>query len=428
MKMLTVRQIVALWFFSKFARYCYKWTTGYFQDREPLFDFAPISGDVKTLFNEDGSFRLCNRTDMEFLLQPVQECAKNQIVMIVMSSPSAAEFRTKFRLDHAGRSILRILFIVGETNEPILQKDLELEASEHDDILQINSQEGYRSVAVKALSGFVWVSQRCNAARYVVKTDLNTKINLDFVLRALDRPVSKRRDPLRVECPHPLRFHEVIRPTPNPKSITGKWALSKQQMRHDVLPSFCSGWFYALSPQSALALAEASVSVPWDDAFKLSGIADIFITGVLRQSVENMGVHSMLNWWQRRFYEGFVIKCPFMLFNAVTLFNPVVTSKVSADGVSYVNSPSYYCCIMIEVVLQRLDTIASYVTKQEYMSLGLWDVCSRDNLDMYRVLKLFVSLLAAFVVLLVLVSNVAATFLSWLRRFELLAWNKQRTD
>ena len=225
---------------------------------------------------------------------------------MVLSNPRDVDARTQFRSDHNTSSIssswgnhnsicIRILFVLGEDHTVDADTDtghgqhqhqqqplLELEARRHQDILQLNHPEDYRAIVFKVLGGFLWVSQYCRTARHIVKTDSNAKLDLDYIVRALLLPggsnpqqqqqqqqLDHEKETLRVECPFPFRLGKVNRPTPHhPHSITGKWAVSAQQFPQNICPDYCPGWMYSITAAAALALVEASTTVPWDVAWR----------------------------------------------------------------------------------------------------------------------------------------------------------------
>lgn len=425
-----IRQVVVICCIIKFVWHGNRWATGQLEEPEPVFDTVIPSrttgGEAHQLlsFNEeDGTFHLCNRTDVKFRIQPQHhDVATSVVVVTVLSGPNDVERRAQFRRIHAQQgqerrknaTNMRIVFVLGESSHPDVQTQLEHEAQEYDDILQMNHQDEYRSIYFKVLGGFVWVTRYCRAARYILKTDLGTVMNLDFLSQALNRSLSQlQTNDLRIECAFPTRLAPVVRPTPymNPNSIAGKWALSKEEMDQDVFPNYCTGFLYGVTSQAALALVEASVSVPWEHAASLAVMEDAFITGFLRQSIENMELRSMLNWWQRKVYEGLVIKCPFMAGISNMFLNPSVKEKRSSEGVSYINSPSYFFCSCIESLLRGVDSVI-----EGYWTAPVWKVCARDNnMALFPILAVFLVLSVLVAAMLILLCNTLVALLSWMR-------------
>ena len=458
-----LRQVLVLGCLFKLIRHTSKWVSGRLEEPEPVFDTVIPTRTADALLvhsnnnhNEDGAtFHLCNRTDVQFRIQPQilhnTAAAAADVVVLVLSGPHDVERRAQFRQTHVPQSSqrhnnhrMRIVFVLGETtsSHPAdVQAQLELESRKHNDLLQLNHPDEYRSIYFKVLAGFVWVTRYCREAQYILKTDLGTVINLDFLSRAIDRSLSQQRNDLRIECAFPTRLVRVVRPTPymNPNSIAGKWALSKEEMEQDVFPNYCTGFLYGVTSQAALALAEASVSVPWEQAASLSILEDAFITGFLRQSVENIEIHSMLNWWQRKLYEGLIVQCPFMTGVTTIFLNPAVKQKLSSEGVPYIQSPSYFFCALIERLLRTVDSVT-----EGYGTASLWNVCARDNLALSRIVVVFLVLSVLVSALLLLLCNTLVALLSWMRQvvtnvisgrrgshLVLLApilWTKHRTD
>ena len=156
--------------------------------------------------------------------------------------------------------------------------------------------------------------------------------------------------------------------------------------------------------------------------------------------------------WQKKLYEGVLVKCPVLTLFALVFWNPVVKSKRSLEGISYVRSPSFFLCALIETLLQIVDDTVMVsspegTSRLTSLTTPLWDVCSRDNstLDWTRIVVVILFLIVIGAALLVLILNAVTVafplglrwlvWKAWLRKadknilLQLPVWStKLRTD
>ena len=65
----------------------------------------------------------------------------------------------------------RLVFMLGSTSNTSLQREIELENLNTRDIVQGNFLDTYRNLTYKSVMGHLWVSEFCQNADYVVKSD-----------------------------------------------------------------------------------------------------------------------------------------------------------------------------------------------------------------------------------------------------------------
>ena len=70
------------------------------------------------------------------------------------------------------------MFLLGETRKQRDQDLLEIENKEHGDLVQGTFMDTYRNLTYKNIMGKLWISQFCNQAEFVIKTDDDTYIDL----------------------------------------------------------------------------------------------------------------------------------------------------------------------------------------------------------------------------------------------------------
>ena len=93
----------------------------------------------------------------------------------------------------------RLVFLLGATDDTKLQNSISEESSAHGDIVQGEFLDTYHNLSYKAIMGNLWVSEFCEQAEFVVKTDDDMFVDL-FEVYALTRKYLKSTNYVRNRC------------------------------------------------------------------------------------------------------------------------------------------------------------------------------------------------------------------------------------
>ena len=74
--------------------------------------------------------------------------------------------------------VTKLVFLLGRPEDDEKQAMLEEESSMHGDIIQGDFLDTYHNLSYKAIMGNLWVSEFCDQAEFVVKTDDDMFIDL----------------------------------------------------------------------------------------------------------------------------------------------------------------------------------------------------------------------------------------------------------
>ena len=113
------------------------------------------------------------------------------VVVLILSAPGDSEGREHIRHSWAGATRtntapnIRYLFLLGRANSSREQRRIDSEQAAHNDILQKNIPEGYLLMAVKTVMGLEWTKTMCSRARYILKTDIDSFINVAALMSAI---------------------------------------------------------------------------------------------------------------------------------------------------------------------------------------------------------------------------------------------------
>ena len=126
------------------------------------------------------------------------------------------------------------------------------------------------------MTGLRWATQFCPSAKYILKCDLDTFINLPLLTRFLPIIKGKVRQ-FMIGHGHEKQLPPVLR--------EGKWAVSDHLYPFDYFPPYLIGHSYAMTSDIVKHLLSVSDFIP------LIPAEDAFITGVLARIIRVPRLH-----------------------------------------------------------------------------------------------------------------------------------------
>lgn len=345
---------------------------------KPRVEPVTVTHRLETLYEEQTDhFKVLDRDNVTFILRPHRQCGREhgtRYLFIVLTAPKNVEKRDRLRRSlERNNSDTFILFLLGQTYSQEQQEQLQAENLLHGDLVQISVTDHYTTLAYKTITGFVWANRFCASVRYIVKID----DDIEFDFPHLDSLVTNKygnmtKVPDIIECPSVMRNMRPWRQS-HPKSIMGKWSISKDDMPRRVFPSFCPGWLYLTTPRVGLALAEVGV-LRNKNLVNKSKLDDIFVTGFIREHLPNIALRQLSDGPVGSTWNDFFSHCPFLGITKNIFFNEVVTEKGSG-GVSYIKGQKLFWCAFLEYfILENLEYVLPRAAEYTH---PLWAVCAR---------------------------------------------------
>ncbi|XP_066499662.1 beta-1,3-galactosyltransferase 4 [Hoplias malabaricus] len=200
----------------------------------------------------------------EYLLMPsplVCQRAKPYLMTLVTSAPDNQKARQAIRDTWGGEVQVRghrvmTLFMVGQTSDPGLAKQLVEEARERGDLVQGRFMDSYANLTLKTLSMLAWARRFCPQARFLAKVDDDVMFNPSALLRYLTSNWGGSEN----ELPELYigRVHMRVAPDRNPAS---KHFMSEDLFGGSVFPDYCSGTAYVLSRPAVLKVSLAATAL-----------------------------------------------------------------------------------------------------------------------------------------------------------------------
>ncbi|CAF3333629.1 unnamed protein product [Rotaria socialis] len=223
--------------------------------------------------------------NFDYILEPGDDvCSTPEPLLLIVYVHSAIENRHRresIRSTWASRAMfgkhIRVLFMVGSSQNRELMKQAQFEFDTYRDIVQQTFIDAYRNLTYKGIMALNWISRHCNRTSYVLKTDDDMLINMFSILNHL----------YTLTHVYPMEaWHSTIaclvwtrmRVTRDP---TSKWFVSSTEYPYEHFAPYCSGSAYFITQDLIRPLFQASRSMPffWID--------DYYITGLLPQAIRS---------------------------------------------------------------------------------------------------------------------------------------------
>ena len=163
---------------------------------------------------------------------------------------------------------IRYVFILGKGKTDVKQNQIENEHLKHKDIVQLDFHDSYDTLTIKSILSFKWTLFECQVAKFILKTDDDTYINI----KGLQFTVIKYSKHLKLRgigglC---MQNQKPIRDTDS------KWYVPNSMYPKTTYPTYCSGSAYI----TGYDIMKQIVSVSQDTPF--FPMEDVYIGLVLQ--------------------------------------------------------------------------------------------------------------------------------------------------
>lgn len=190
--------------------------------------------------------------------------------------------------------VTKLAFLLGRPEDSQKQEKLQEENKKHRDMVQGDFLDTYHNLSYKAIMGNLWVSEFCDQAEFVVKTDDDMFIDLYEVYYLTRKYLTsshytKNRFLL---CP-------VWRGLPILRDPNSKWYASYEEVPkvgeegEESYPTGCSGWLWITSPGTSQAISEAAQVV------RFFWIDDVWVSGFIAEHLKIQHQDCIQYWTMR---------------------------------------------------------------------------------------------------------------------------------
>ena len=231
---------------------------------------------------------LINITNFQFIINnDICNMTTISLVVIIHSAPQNIKARDIIRESWGVPNMLnvvtRLVFLLGAPQDKEVQKQLEAENTAHKDLVQGQFSDTYANLSYKNIMGKLWVSEYCEQAEFVVKTDDDMYVDLYEVYSITRRYINTT---------HYQRNRFLLCPVwrgglPIMRDPTSKWYVSfkdipkdeKAKEGEEFYPTSCAGWLYVTTPGTAMRLAAVAQTA------RFFWIDDVWVTGYLAREL-----------------------------------------------------------------------------------------------------------------------------------------------
>ena len=207
-------------------------------------------------------------------------------VVAIHSTPDQSERRKVLRETWANislfrQNVFRTFFVMGRANSA-WQNGIQAEFDQYHDIVQGDFVDVFHNATLKGLLALHYVVQYCSAAKYFIKANDDTFLNIFSMMQLFE--ASKRHQHTAVCAVWKENTMPILR---DPKECM-QWCVAADELPGRThFPQYCAGLAFALSRELVSALYSVSLSTPY------FWIDDVYITGLLMQEVSRLlpGIH-----------------------------------------------------------------------------------------------------------------------------------------
>lgn len=224
---------------------------------------------------------LLNITNFRFILNHPNKCNElKNIFMLIFVHSGINNFakretirRTWGNMDNFRHNYnsIRLIFLVGQTNDLNLTSAIENENEHYGDIVQGNFVDSYRNMTYKHIMGLKWVSYFCPNVPYIFKADDDIFVDLFQLIYYLKGSFGG--------SPHNLIACYLNKGAWAKRSYRNKWRVSYKEYSNNYYPQYCSGWVIIMSRDVAAHLYSISRNRTY------FWIDDVFVSGILAQDL-----------------------------------------------------------------------------------------------------------------------------------------------
>ena len=180
----------------------------------------------------------------EYATSPVNICDSSEILVLayVFISVKSIEKRSIIRRTWANKTLfkqLKVVFILGLSDNENLNKLVKTENEIHNDIIQSNFIDSYRNLSFKSITAWKWISENCKKAKFILKIDDDVMAHTFNLLKYIN--YINQENLVKTFYCNPWYNSPVIR------DETSKFYVSYLEYDQEVFSTYCSGIAYIMT-------------------------------------------------------------------------------------------------------------------------------------------------------------------------------------
>lgn len=292
-------------------------------------DNQPVEyNDESSVTLKPGLLELINATEInfpstlnaEYILQNKGLCSSTAsvtFVVMVYTAPTHFDRRKLMRETWLNQTILsavgsaKYVFLLGQVNTTSLQSEIEQEFKQYGDIVQGNFMDTYANLTLKGVMGLKWLSENCQNAKLLIKSDDDMVINIyRFFNEIVPEMLTRKEQVFCWRSPRSIIFRGVKHKSYLPKNYF--------HGMHSY-PLYCKGPFVFMTFDIVPLLLKSVAITPF------IWLEDVYLYGVVMQNIPSIKYAQFIRGVDFDLEISSVMKC----FN-----NTYVRCEMFAAGVS----------------------------------------------------------------------------------------------
>ena len=196
-----------------------------------------------------------------YLAQPHDFCSNDTFMVVMIMStvkkPEEREVlrRTWFKDKTVLGKKIKYLFIVSSSPDPQVNKAIDEEAAQYNDILHMDHLDSYNNITMSIMNTFNWLHRNCHSIKYILKGDPDSYFNTPKIVQwLLDLPLDRQTRLYHGSCFITSFF--IRKPG-------DKWDTPYMVDRDDLAWPYCVGVGYVISADLLAPLVLASRHYPY---------------------------------------------------------------------------------------------------------------------------------------------------------------------
>ncbi len=195
-----------------------------------------------------------------YIINPKESICKNKnltLLAFVLTRRDNFIQRETIRTTWANKTLfsqMRVIFMIGSSNDTELDKKIENESKLNGDIVQESFLDTYLNLTLKTIQGIKWVSNYCSNAKYILKVDDDVFVNSFSLLNYLDN--------LKLETNNNLLCESHVN-APVQRELNSKFYIPYNVINKKLYSQYCNGAAYVFQGNLAPSLYEASLHIKY---------------------------------------------------------------------------------------------------------------------------------------------------------------------
>ncbi|XP_019632685.1 PREDICTED: beta-1,3-galactosyltransferase 1-like [Branchiostoma belcheri] len=204
-----------------------------------------------------------------FTINNPGKCSVSDVFLLIMvtSAPMNSSQRHAIRRTWGNESnsepgtVIKTVFTVGKTNKSSIQLGLERENMLHKDIIQEDFVDSYKNLTLKTVMCLKWASEFCPGAKFVMKADDDTFVNIYSLVRHLKHMPASNTS--KLVTGYVYTGSKPVRVSHSKRGKYDKWYVSKEEYPRETFPKYPCGFAYVMSNDVIRPLYEVSLTLKY---------------------------------------------------------------------------------------------------------------------------------------------------------------------